>query len=156
VIFSFTEYQVIKIKWCYKKIDFFVGVHCPRTDSKLWPLLEQKLKKEKIKYYKPSSTSYSRVLQKSTFLNFSGYVGGTFLFLYFEKKDKHSVQKLQKFLEQNKIFLVPILIKLNNKKYQEIFLSKIFKSSYNDTAVSFLKTLDRSLKMTSLRSKNYK
>lgn len=153
MLFSFNEYQITKIKWCYKKIDFFVVVHCPKTDSKIWTLLEQKLKKEEIEYHKPSSSPYIRTLHKSVFSNFASSSGGISIFLYCRKSN---LQNLQNLLKQNKKLIVPILIKLNNKKYQKKFLSKIFKSGYSREASLFVKTLDQSLKMFSLRNKKFK
>ena len=83
--FNSKKYQIFKFKNYLKEKDFLI-FHCAKTNLKQWTVIEQNLKKLKLKYYKPLNGISLKVLMHSKYRHFNCLISGPVLFIEYDLK----------------------------------------------------------------------
>jgi hypothetical protein len=155
--FTLKSYQVFKLKSYFKNKSLFIVFHCAKLNLNEWVQIEQKLKKLKLKYYKPLNKMTINELEKSVYCHYKFMVNSFILFLSY---DCISCFDLAYNLNQLQVNLKPLLIKvslkLNNQFYSSKQLIKFQQIGYKDNALEFCKVLSQSLKISYVLTKSIK
>lgn len=147
--FTLKRYQVFKLENYFKTKSLFIVFHCVKLNLTQWVHIEQKLKKLKLSYYKPSNKITVRELKNSIYCNYSFIINGLVLFVSFDTTAGSfldllsDLNQLQKSL---KPLFIKVSLKLNDRLYSPQQLSKCQNLIYMKNIFKFNKTLNHFLK----------
>ena len=144
--FNLTSYRILKVKNHLKNCDFFFFFHSAKLTSNEWVVIEQDLKKLKLKYYKVFNGTTSETMQNSVYKNFTPIVCGIVLFI--EPQFKLTKLELNKINKDLKSLFALLAVKLNNRIYSVEELKNFKTFSYEQNMFNLYKFLDKSLKST--------
>jgi hypothetical protein len=144
--FNLKNYRVLKVKNYIKNCDFFFFFHSAKLKSNEWVIVEQDLKKLKLKYYKVFNGTTLKTVKNSIYTNYSSIVCGIILFI--ELKFKSTTFELISLKKDLKPLFALLSVKLNNKIYSIDQLKGIKTFSYKQNMFNLYQSLDRHLKTT--------
>jgi len=141
--FELKNYKFFKIKHYLKKTHFFFFFNGINLNLKNWILIEQTLKKLKLKFYKIYNALIIKAIKNSIYENIKSLISGLIIIL---KPNSENLLKLKKLLTINPL-LTLLSIKLNNKLYSIPQLKKIIFLDFKKNAAILYKSLKTYLKI---------
>ena len=144
--FNLKNYRVFKVKNYFKKCNFFFFFHSIKVTSTEWVVIEQYLKKLKLKYYKILNGTTRKTIDNSIYKNFTQLISGTILLV--EPQFKTTVLNLNLLEKELKILFALLSIKLNDKIYSVEQLKNFKVFSYKQNMFYLFQLLEKSSKLT--------
>lgn len=140
--FNSKRYQIFKLKTYLKEKDFLI-FHCAKLNIKQWIIIEQHLKKLKLKYYKPLNGVSLKILNKSTYRYFNHLLSGPVLFVEYDSKVLNfDFSIILKKLDSEFILLA---VKINNNIYMTPYLRKLKTLNYKSNKGKLCQVMDNFL-----------
>ena len=137
--FNSKKYQIFKLKTYLKEKDFLI-FHCAKSNIKQWVIIEQHLKKLKLKYYKPLNGVSLKILNKSTHKYFNHLLSGPVLFVEYDSKAlDFDLSSILKKLDPEFILLA---VKLNDNIYMKLYLKKLKTLNYRSNKGQLCQIMD--------------
>ena len=145
--FTLKKYQIFKLKTYFKEKDFLI-FHCAKLNLKQWMVMEQQLKKLKLKYYKPFNGVSLKIFNNSTHKNFSYLISGPILIV--EYNSKLAISDLFIILKMLEPDFVLLSIKLNNNIYTSSSVEKLKTLNYKSNKGNFCHIMDNLISVSYL------
>ncbi len=135
--FNLKDYKWLKIKYYFKKVNFFFFFHNPALDNENWVKVEQAFFNSKLQYYRVFNSLILNVLKVSIFKNLATLIHGSIILLN-SKIDKLTLKKIT----DNAVIINFLCLKLNNKIYSSKQIKNLVEFSYEKNIYLFYKMLN--------------
>ena len=149
--FNSKKYKIIKTKKYFKNNNLFFFFNSTKLKSSEWLLIEQELKKLKLKYYRILNGTALKTVGNSIFKNYSSLISGVVILI--KPRLKSTLFNLNNLQKELKSLFSLVSVKLNNKIYSIKQLENFNQFSYKQNMFSFYQTLERYSKITYTISK---
>ena len=149
--FNLKIYKRLKIKYYFKKINFFFFYHGTFLNSIDWIKIEQLLNKNELKYFRIFNTLMINMLKNSIFKNLTILMHGPIILLN-TNNTKLSLKKL----ENMSPWMSLLCLKLNTKIYSKKQIKNLKKLSYIENISLFFNSMQLLIKMPYYKFKNRK
>ncbi len=147
--FNLKDYKWLKIKYYFKKVNFFFFFHNIALDNENWIKVEQAFFNYKLEYYRVFNSLILNVLKISIFRNLSTLIHGPIILLN-SKIDKLTLKKIN----DNAVIINLLCLKLNNKIYSSKQVKNLIEFSYKKNIYLFYKLLNCFVKKSYFTFKN--
>ena len=138
------KYRVLNVKNSFKNSDLLFFYHSSKVKSDKWMLIEQHLKKIKLKYNQIYNGTTIKTINNSIFLSMNPIISGVIIFVSPTFK---STSLQFKTLKNNlKPSFILLFLKLNNKIYIMQQFKNINLFNYKTTILNFNINLNRYIK----------
>jgi hypothetical protein len=149
--FNLKFYKRLKIKYYFKKINFFFFYHGTSLNNIDWIKIEQLLNKNELKYFRVFNTLMSNMLKNSIFKNLTVLMHGTILLL-----NTNNTKLIVKKLENMSLWISLLCLKLNTEIYCKKQIKNLKKLSYIENVFLFFNSMQLLIKMPYYKFKNKK
>jgi hypothetical protein len=149
--FNLKIYKRLKIKYYFKKINFFFFYHGTSLNNIDWIKIEQLLNKNELKYFRVFNTLIINMLKNSIFKNLTVLMHGPILLL-----NTNNTKLIVKKLENMSLWISLLCLKLNTKIYSKKQIKNLKKLSYIENVFFFFNSMQLLIKMPYYKFKNKK
>lgn len=149
--FNLKTYKHLKIKYYFKKINFFFFFHGTSLNSINWTKIEQLLNKDDLKYFRVFNTLMITLIKNSIFKNLTILIHGPILLLH-----TNNTRLTLKKLNNISLWISLLCLKLNNKVYSKKQIKKLKRLSYLENVHLFYNSMQFIIKMPYYKLKNKK
>jgi ribosomal protein L10 len=149
--FNLKTYKCLKIKYYFKKINFFFFFHGTSLNSTNWVKVEQLLNKDELKYFRVLNTLLINVLNNSIFKNLIILIHGPIVLVH-----TNSTKLIFKKFYNISPWISLLGLKLNNKIYSKKQIKTLKKLSYVENVYGFYNSVQFFTKMPYSKFRNEK
>ena len=149
--FNLKIYKRLKIKYYFKKINFFFFYHGTSLNNIDWIKIEQLLNKNELKYFRIFNTLMISMLKNSIFKNLTVLMHGPIILL-----NTNNTKLTLKKLENISSWINLLCLKLNTKIYSKKQIKNLKKLSYIENVSLFFNSMQLLIKMPYYKFKNKK
>jgi ribosomal protein L10 len=149
--FNLKTYKCLKIKYYFKKINFFFFFHGTSLNSTNWVKVEQLLNKDELKYFRVLNTLLINVLNNSIFKNLIILIHGPIVLVH-----TNSTKLIFKKFYNISPWISLLGLKLNNKIYSKKQIKTLKKLSYVENVYGFYNSIQFFTKMPYSKFRNKK
>lgn len=141
--YGLKKYQTLKSINYFKNNCFFLIFQSSNMNSKEWVVIEQKIKKQKLKHCKILNGTTTKVLNNSIYKNYSNLTAGLTLFM---KPSFKSTELIKIELDRKFKSFALLSIKLNDKIYAVNQIKNMKNFNYRKNIFYLNKLLEKSTK----------
>jgi hypothetical protein len=149
--FNLKIYKRLKIKYYFKKINFFLFFHGTSLNNLEWIKIEQLLNKNELKYFRIFNTLMINILKNSIFKNLTILIHGPIILL-----NTNNTKLIIKKLENISSWINLLCLKLNTKIYSKKQIKNLKKLSYIENVSLFFNAMQLLIKMPYYKFKKKK